>query len=324
MILGIDEAGRGPWAGPLVVGAVVLGGLEIDGLDDSKKLTKKKRELLEKEIKQKALGYGLGWVSAQELDEIGMSAALELATKRAVLKIKVPYSEIIIDGTVNFLKNTGKGRFVKTFPKADAIFPSVSAASILAKVGRDRYMTELGKQYPEYGFSSNSGYGTKKHIEAIAKYGIISEHRVSFKPLQKFSELMLNSRQAEKIGSDSQPEKLKVTTKQIGDQAEEVVAQKFLRSGYEIIGRNVKNRFAEIDIIAKNQQELCFIEVRYRKNSQYGSGLESITPKKIKQMRFAAELFLSTQQQFKTQIIKIIGASVSGPDYQIDEIVEIN
>jgi ribonuclease HII len=102
MILGIDEVGRGSWAGPLVVGAVVLGGEVIEGLTDSKKLSKKRREQLDIEIREKAKGIGLGWVDSTEIDEIGLSKSLCLATKRAVEQIKTPYSEIIIDGTVNF------------------------------------------------------------------------------------------------------------------------------------------------------------------------------------------------------------------------------
>src|SRR5215203_738964 len=104
MIVGIDEVGRGPWAGPLVIGAVVLGDATIEGLTDSKKLTKSKREELSRDIISQAAAYGLGWVEASEIDEIGLSAALTLATKRALEQITVPYHEIIIDGTVNFLQ----------------------------------------------------------------------------------------------------------------------------------------------------------------------------------------------------------------------------
>jgi len=185
MILGIDEAGRGPWAGPLVVGAVVLG-CEIDGLNDSKKLTKRHREKLESEILERAQATATGWVSATELDEIGMSAALRLATRRAVEQITVPYHEIIIDGTVNFLRDTSKDGYVTTLPKADALIPSVSAASIIAKVARDRYMTSLEEKYPEYGFKNNAGYGVIKHRDAIERIGVMDEHRLSFAPLQKY------------------------------------------------------------------------------------------------------------------------------------------
>lgn len=157
MILGIDEVGRGPWAGPLVVGAVVLGGTEIEGLTDSKKLSKKRRDELDVIIRRDAAGYGLGWVGANEIDEIGLSAALVLATKRAVEQVKAPYHEIIIDGTINFLKDTSKGGYVTTLKKADLLIPSVSAASIIAKVARDNYMAQQDVIYPEYKFASHVG-----------------------------------------------------------------------------------------------------------------------------------------------------------------------
>ena len=149
MILGIDEVGRGPWAGPLVVGAVILGGAEIEGLDDSKKLTKKRRETLDEVIREQAAAWALGWVSARELDDVGMSQALRLATRRAVKQIQaqckennVAFDEIIIDGTVNFLANTALERYVTVMTKADDLIPSVSAASIIAKVARDQVMAE--------------------------------------------------------------------------------------------------------------------------------------------------------------------------------------
>lgn len=186
MILGIDEVGRGPWAGPLVVGAVVLGNAEISGLTDSKKLTKKKRELLDVQIRDSVAGFGLGWVHADELDEIGLSASLVLATKRAVEQVTASYSEIVIDGTINFLKDTTKGRYVTTLPKADLLVPSVSAASIIAKVARDRYMADQDAIYPGYNFASHVGYGTAMHRLAIDELGVTPLHRLSFAPLAKY------------------------------------------------------------------------------------------------------------------------------------------
>ena len=195
MILGIDEVGRGPWAGPLVVGAVILGGAEIDGLDDSKKLTKKRREALDVEIREKAAAWALGWVSAQELDAIGMSEALRLATRRAVEQIQaqcrqqnLAFSEIIIDGKVNFLRGTALEKFVATIPKADGLIPSVSAASIVAKVARDQFMVEKAAVYPGYGFASNAGYGVAKHQAAIERLGVTPLHRLSFAPLAKYAD----------------------------------------------------------------------------------------------------------------------------------------
>src|SRR5687767_2979 len=123
MIVGIDEVGRGAWAGPMAVGAVILGGAEIDGLTDSKKLTKKQREALDLEIRQKALAIGIGWVSARDIDAIGLTAALKLASRRALSHIRRDYKEIIIDGNIKFIDDPR----VSTLPKADLLVPSVSA-----------------------------------------------------------------------------------------------------------------------------------------------------------------------------------------------------
>lgn len=280
MILGIDEAGRGPWAGPLVVGAVVLGRASIEGLNDSKQLTKKRREALESQILEHAAATGLGWVSAAEIDEIGLSAALRLATIRAVQEVDqagVPYDEIIIDGTINFLSDTAKGRFVETMPKADALIPAVSAASIIAKVARDRFMAAQDAVYPGYGFSSHAGYGTAKHRAAIEERGVSPLHRVSFAPLKKYAPSG-------------------VTTKQIGDKGEELVVEYLLQKGHEIIARNWKTRFCEIDIISKYQDVTYFTEVKTRKNTQYGDGFEVITAKKVQQMKFSAEMYQASGQ----------------------------
>ncbi len=181
-ILGIDEVGRGPWAGPLVVGACVFGDAKIEGLTDSKKLSAKKREALAGEISEKC-EYGLGWVYADELDRIGLSAALRKACREAVKQIQAPYHEIIIDGTVNFLSDTPLSSYVQVLKKADLLVPEVSAASIIAKVARDRYMTEIAHKYPFYGFEKHVGYGTAAHRTAIEKYGVCPEHRKSFRPI---------------------------------------------------------------------------------------------------------------------------------------------
>lgn len=181
MVLGIDEVGRGPWAGPMVVGAVVLGDAEIEGLDDSKKLSEKKREKLAYEIKEKAAAVATGWVTSHEIDELGLGEALKLAARRAVEKIDVEYDKIIIDGTIKLVD----GENVVTLPKADSLILEVSAASIVAKVARDMYMKKLGEKYPDYGFEKHVGYGTKAHKLALDKFGAISEHRRSFRPVAK-------------------------------------------------------------------------------------------------------------------------------------------
>ena len=305
MLVGIDEAGRGPWAGPLVFGAVVLGGAEIDGLDDSKKLTKKRREQLEIEIKVKALSYGIGWVSAKELDDLGMVTACRLACRRALEQINVPYHEIIIDGTINFLSDTGKGKYAKTMPKADSLIPSVSAASILAKVARDNYMTQISNKYPEYGFSSHAGYGTSKHRLAIEKHGVTPEHRLSFAPLKKYQTIDKNNETIAKNKNTINCD----TTRSIGDKGEDAAVEFLKRAGHVIIDRNWRTKWCEIDIISKKDENIYFTEVKYRKNDKRGSGLEAITKRKLEQMTFAANMFLQKNHRSESPLLTVIAAT---------------
>jgi ribonuclease HII len=176
--VGIDEVGRGCLAGPLVIGAVILAE-DIPGLKDSKLLSRTQREKLLVEINLWSEAYALGWVSASEIDKLGLTRATTLAIERALKDINVDYDEIIIDGSVNFLKDNPK---VKTLIKADNLIPAVAAASILAKCARDNYMSEQAIIYPHYGFDKHVGYGTKAHLESLKTYGIYELHRLSFKP----------------------------------------------------------------------------------------------------------------------------------------------
>lgn len=307
MIVGIDEVGRGPWAGPMVFGAVVLGGAIIEGLTDSKKLTKKRREILDSEIREKALAYGLGWVSNEELDEVGMSRACELACRRALEQITVPYSEIIIDGTVNFLKNTGKGPYVTTMKQADLFVPSVSAASILAKVARDRFMEEQDTLFPEYGFKSHVGYGTKQHQEALHSFGVTSLHRKSFAPIAKV------------LGTVSHTEfkakSIKVTTRAIGNVSEDVAAQYLVQQKFRVIERNWRTKACEIDIVAEKDGVWYFVEVKHRRTDYQGGGLAAITAKKLKQMKLAARMYTHFHQlvdvEMRTAVLVTIGAQMA-------------
>ena len=341
MILGIDEVGRGPWAGPLVVGAVILGGAEIDGLDDSKKLTKKRRQDLDALIRQQAAAWALGWVSARELDDIGMSEALRLATRRAVEQIqaicrdeKLGFDEIIIDGTVNFLRGTALEKFVAAIPKADGLIPSVSAASIIAKVARDQFMAEQDAVYPGYGFKSNAGYGVAKHRAAIERLGVTPLHRLSFAPLAKYA--VTPRTVPRKTGAQSgepsvgYPQKIirgprkPMTTRQIGDKGEQAAADWLTARGHEIVARNWRTRYCEIDIVSVKGEALYFTEVKYRKNDDFGDGLAAITAKKQRQMRFAAELFLAGKPKCSGMAAKLLAASVSGDPPAVQAVVEVN
>jgi len=302
MILGIDEVGRGPWAGPLVVGAVVLGEAAIEGLTDSKKLSAKRRDQLDILIREQAAGYGLGWVHAEELDKLGLAESLSVATIRAVEAVHTPYNEIIIDGTINFLKETSKGKYVTTLAKADLLIPSVSAASIIAKVARDAFMTEQVVQYPGYGFEKHVGYGTAFHRNAIDTLGITPLHRTSFAPIAKIVNAQLQQ---------PAPRARLPTTKQIGDSGEQR-ATLFLESlGHMVVERNWKTKWCEIDIISLFADTLYFVEVKYRKNSNGGSGFEAITKTKLKQMTFAAEYYQAAHPKViadsKIAVISITG-----------------
>lgn len=312
MILGIDEVGRGPWAGPLVIGAVVLPENKPDwtkDLTDSKKLTAKKREELNKIILNEAPATALGWVSSRELDSLGMSASLALAARRAVLGIKsekVPFTEIVIDGTVNFLKGTPLENYVSVLKKADFLIKEVSAASIIAKVARDSYMEELSKIYPDYGFERHVGYGTAAHKKSIEEHGLTPEHRRSFRPI------------AEYLGIYEEKSKISPTTA-LGSRAESQVADFLTNSGHTIIARNHKTPFYEIDIISIKDDKIFFTEVKYRRDTYRGSPLDMITKEKHRQMTFAAESFLKFQPRLKSKYSPLLAAAtVSGPDFHFD------
>lgn len=190
MVVGIDEAGRGPWAGPVVAGAVIFKTKNVspyilNNLDDSKKLSAKKRESLydyiQEEIQKGNILASVGISTAEEIDDINILNATFLAMKRAVDGLSLKPDFALIDGNQN----------PKDFPccskpliKGDQLSFSISAASIVAKVYRDRLMRDLALKYPHYGFEKNAGYGTKLHIEGLKQFGITPEHRKSYKPIK--------------------------------------------------------------------------------------------------------------------------------------------
>ncbi len=176
-VCGIDEAGRGPLAGPVVSAAVILPiGLVIEGLDDSKKLTEKKREKLFDIIKEQAIDVSVGIATEKEIDEQNILKATFLAMKRAVDRLSVSPDYALVDGN----RNPNIGLPTTCIIKGDATSPSIAAASIIAKVTRDRMMIELDKEFPEYLFKKHKGYGTKLHYEKIKEFGILDVHRRSF------------------------------------------------------------------------------------------------------------------------------------------------
>lgn len=177
IICGVDEAGRGPLAGPVYAAAVILpSDCVIEGLNDSKKLTEKKREALFDEIKEKALAYGIASADEKEIDEINILNATFLAMKRAIASLSLRPDLALIDG--NQKPHTDIEEV--TVIKGDAKSMSIAAASVLAKVSRDRFMLEMAEKYPQYEFARHKGYGTKLHYEKIAQYGVCDIHRRTF------------------------------------------------------------------------------------------------------------------------------------------------
>ena len=180
LVAGVDEAGRGPLMGPVVAAAVILDDLQtIKGLADSKVLTALRREKLFDEIRAKALCFSIAMASAAEIDEMNILQATMLAMKRAVDGLRLKPAKVLIDGnripTMTIVAEAIVG--------GDALVPSISAASILAKVWRDRWCQEIHQAYPQYGFASHKGYGTVEHLTALRAHGACPEHRRSFRPV---------------------------------------------------------------------------------------------------------------------------------------------
>lgn len=182
LIAGTDEAGRGPLAGPVVAAAVILRkGAKIEGVDDSKKLTDKKRRQLIDTIKKEALAVGIGIVSPQEIDQINIYRAAKEAMISAIKALKIKPEYILADA---MMLEEALGIPTESIIKGDQKSASIAAASIVAKVTRDEYMIEMDKLFPMYGFKQHMGYPTKTHIEAIEKYGICPIHRKTFEPIK--------------------------------------------------------------------------------------------------------------------------------------------
>ena len=195
IICGTDEAGRGPLAGPVAAGACILPeGYVPEGLDDSKKLTEKKREALYAQITENALAWGIGLASAAEIDEINILNASLLAMRRAIAAMGATPDLVLVDGSVN----RGVDIRSEAVIGGDAKSPSIAAASILAKVTRDRIMAELDGKYPEYGFAKHKGYPTPAHKLAVYEFGPCPEHRKSFLSFLERDRARLEAKLAEK------------------------------------------------------------------------------------------------------------------------------
>lgn len=253
LIAGIDEVGRGPLAGPVVAAAVILPKeCKIEGVNDSKKLSAKKREELYDIILEKAVSYGIGVVSNERIDEINILQATYEAMREALSQLKPKADYILADAVTIPMVSTPQRGIIK----GDAKSMSIGAASIVAKVYRDRMMEAYEEVYPGYGFASNKGYGAAEHLEGIKKQGITPIHRRTF--VKNF------------LPQDGD------TTTDKGHRGEALAAKQMEKMGYEILERNFHALKAEIDIIAKKGNTIVFTEVKYRQNEEMGTPAEAV------------------------------------------------
>ncbi len=186
-VIGIDEVGRGAWAGPLVVGAVILPrNKRLYKIRDSKLLTREKREQLFPKITNWVSGWAVGEVSSFEIDKLGLSKSIQLAAQRAIFNLRINIDFVLIDGNWNYLKDIYPKNF-RTIKSGDSLCLSIATASILAKFIRDRKLTELHSLYPNYNFKNNKGYPTKEHINNLSQFGPCEIHRQSYAPIKSYS-----------------------------------------------------------------------------------------------------------------------------------------
>ncbi len=273
-IAGVDEAGRGPLAGPVVVAAVILSDDHgIEGLRDSKKLTAKRRESLFDIISQKAISIGIGIVSEKEIDKINILSATHKAMQIALGRLNQKPTLALIDGYAlpnQIIPNKG-------IIKGDTKVESIMAASIIAKVTRDRIMLEYDKIFPEYGFAKHKGYGTQQHIEAIRKFKASLIHRKSFKPVSLHIPTVTWLQE----------------TKRVGIVGEQLAACKLRDEGHSIIRLNENcTPHGEIDIISEKDNLLIFTEVKTFAKEQMTSPELKIDMTKLKKLENAIYFYL--------------------------------
>jgi len=274
LIAGVDEAGRGPLAGPVVAAAVILPkNHKIEGLADSKKLTPKKREKLFNEIKAVSQ-VGIGIVSHKTIDQINILQGTFKAMRKALGRLSKKPEKALIDGFSlpdQVIKNEG-------IIGGDSKIESISAASIMAKVTRDQIMKNMDPIFPEFGFAQHKGYGTKQHMEALKKFKSTPIHRKTFRPVK---ENMPNMRWLK-------------SSKLIGKLGEQLVALKYLNDGFQIVKMNhICSHYGEINIIAEKNDQFFFIEVKTATKDQK-TGLDlKLDQSKLQKLKLAIPYYLS-------------------------------
>lgn len=286
LICGVDEAGRGPLAGDVYAAAVVLPfEARLDGLGDSKKLTEKNRDRLFGEIIKVAVDYGIGIANHKEIDEINILQATFLAMNRAIDALSKKPDIALIDGNRDPRTKCRNMCIVG----GDGKSASIAAASILAKVSRDRYMAEMSEKYPQYEFGKHKGYGTKLHYEKLREFGPSEIHRLSF---------------LKKLNKKAEPTQAKMR----GDLGEALASGFLANNGYTIVAKNFRSLFGEIDIIAADGDNMVFVEVKLRKNADFAQAREFVCKGKQDKITATANIWLAshkTKLQPRFDVIEI-------------------
>ena len=273
-VCGVDEAGRGPLAGSVFAAAVILpAGIDIQGLDDSKKLSEKTRDRLFDEILTKALSTGVASAGHEEIDELNILQATFLAMGRAVGQLDIKPDIVLIDGN----RDPKIGLRSRCIVGGDGKSASIAAASILAKVSRDKHMRIMAERYPGYFFEKHKGYGTKLHYEMLEKYGPCGIHRLTFL-------------------KDKHEGGQKNNAGKLGKWGEALALEHLLKKGYSTVAEGFRSRFGEIDLIVKDSGFIVFVEVKLRKSDSFAAAREYIGKEKQSKVKATASLWLASRR----------------------------
>jgi len=303
LIAGVDEAGRGPLAGPVFAAACILNPHKpIYGLNDSKKLTVKRRDYLFDVIKEQALAYQIISIPVEEIENSNILAATKKGMIEAVLGLELRPDLVLIDAERLQSEDLPAQRSIK---QGDAVSNSIAAASILAKVSRDRFMQAMAEIYPEYKFEKHKGYATADHYTAIEQNGVCPLHRLSF--LHKL-----------KLGETRFPD----NTTEIGKVAESQVAQNLSNQGYHLLEQNYWLRpFGEIDLILQKKDRLLIVEVKASQDKEYiDSGIRALDPKKQYRIKKLAEYYAVSRNLDFEEIIFLLAACKLNQNNQVEKI----
>ncbi len=295
-IAGVDEAGRGPLAGPVVAAAVILPReVVIPGLNDSKVLTPDRRSSLYARITETAVAHGIGEASAEEIDRINILQATYLAMRRAIKRLDVPPDHVLVDGA----GVPGSPYRESAVIDGDAVSLSIAAASILAKVTRDRQMAAFHKEYPEYGFADHKGYGSAEHRRALRVHGPCRIHRLSFRGVRSAnhsgSAPEFSGMTGGTADKDERPTRVRNVQTQLfrtGKRGENAAAAMLARTGYRILRRNYRAGGGEIDLIVSRGPVLAFVEVKTTAAKGFGPPEVRVTREKQRQIARTASAYL--------------------------------